>query len=264
MDFKQSTIGEIIDSEREMVLRGKERFGAYFTNASEFSHLLAQFILTADPDRLVFVMFLSQLRKHHALALFSTVRLHRIQAMMDLRQLLKAGSCAAYAIAHTNREAFADVDENNIMNPSQHLATKRYRWLEQNYPAGSQASKNIKGLINESTAHSNIVYAHNNFHFDPDQKRFETPFFDIEDEYFVKTDLWLIAKVAMGLMDLFYGINANFNVIKFADDFVPRLATLRAENDRLKKEMMATERYRRADELAKKARATTTSKGHTS
>ncbi len=33
MDFKQSTFQEILDSEREMVLRAEERFGTYYVNA---------------------------------------------------------------------------------------------------------------------------------------------------------------------------------------------------------------------------------------
>lgn len=118
MDFKQSNFSEILDSEREMVLRGEERFGTYYVNTVRFSELLAGFIKTAHPDRMIFAMFLSQVRKHHALALFSTVRLHRIQAMMDLRQTLEAGACAAYAMANTDPADFADKDEDGILNPS--------------------------------------------------------------------------------------------------------------------------------------------------
>src|SRR5271156_6065244 len=33
-----------------------------------------------------------------------------------------------------------------------------------------------------------------------------TPFFDIEDEVFVKVDLWLISSVAVTLMDFFFGV----------------------------------------------------------
>jgi len=108
MAFKQSNFGEILDSEREMVLRGEERFGAYYVNAVLFSELLSRFIKNVHPDRMIFATFLSQVRKHHALALFLTIRLHRIQAMMDLRQTLEAGSCAAYAIANTESADFAD------------------------------------------------------------------------------------------------------------------------------------------------------------
>ena len=249
MEIKQDTIGDIIESESQMILHGAERFGDYFINASEFNNLLQQFIKSVDPDRFIFAMFLAQIRKHHLLAHFSAVRLHHIQAMMNLRQVLEAGSCAAYAIANPDQAGFADIDENGIIDPSQELTRKRYKWLEDNFKKGSDAIKNMKGAINNSTAHSNIVYAHNNFRFDGERGKFITPFFDIEDDYLVKTDLWQIGNIAMGLMDLFYGVNKNLDVIKFVDDFIPRLKALETENHRLKAEMMSTERYKRAQNL---------------
>lgn len=252
MEFKQSTIGDIIESESRMVLHGAERFGDYFINASEFNNLLQQFIKSVDPDRFIFAMFLSQIRKHHTLALFSVVRLHHVEAMMNLRQALEAGSCAAYAIANTGREGFADIDKNGIIDATRKLTKKRYKWLEDNFKKGSDSIKNMKGSINSSAAHSNIVYANQNFQFDAKEYIFNTPFFDIENDYLVKIDLWTIGNIALGLMDLFYGVNKNLGVIKFADDFVPRLKTLEAENHRLKAEMMSTDRYKKAEELASK------------
>lgn len=249
MELKQDTFADIIESENQMILHGAERFGDYFINASEFNNLLQQFIKSVDPDRFIFAMFLAQIRKHHTLAHFSSVRLHHVQAMMNLRQVLEAGSCAAYAIANTGREGFADVDENGIIDATQELTKKRYKWLEDNFMKGSDAIKNMKGSINSSTAHSNIIYTHNNFRFDDDRRKFITPFFDIEDDYLVKTDLWQIGNIAMGLMDLFYGVNKDIGVIKFVDDFVPRLKALEAENHRLKAEMMSTDRFKNAQKL---------------
>ncbi|MGH7840027.1 MAG: hypothetical protein ACREQT_00710 [Candidatus Binataceae bacterium] len=249
MVFNQSNFGEILDSEREMVLRGEERFGAYYVNAVRFSELLARFIISARPDRMIFALFLSQVRKHHTLALFSTVRLHRIQAMMDLRQTLEAGACAAYAIANTDPADFADKDQDGILNPTQALARKRYKWLEQNFSEGSNAIKRIKEMINKSTAHSNIADAHLNFNFDAVNGHFDTPFFDFEDDYFVKTDLWLIANVAMGLMRLLLQVNSSFNVMVFADEFEARMKELSIENGRLRVEMMQTERYQKISTL---------------
>lgn len=252
MEFKQDTFGDIIESEKQMVLSGTERYGDYFINASEFNNLLQQFVKSIDPDRFIFAMFLAQVRKHNTLALFSALRLHNIQAMMDLRQELEAGSCAAYAIANPNKEGFADTDKNGIIDATQELTKKRYKWLDDNFKKGSDAIKNMKGAINNSTAHSNIVYAHNNFQYDGKKGRFITPYFDIEDEYLVKTDLWQIGNIAMGLMDLFYGVNKDLGVIKFVGDFVARLKTLEVENHRLKAEMMKTDRYKNAQKLANK------------
>ncbi len=252
MNFKQSNFGEILDSEREMVLRAEGRFAAYYVNAFRFCELLAGFVETVDPDRMIFILFLSQVRKHHTLALFSAVRLHRIQAMMDLRQTLEAGACAAYAIANINPADFADKDEDGILSPSQELAKKRYKWLEQNFEEGSNAIKGIKEIINKSSAHSNIADAHLNFNFDAVNGHFDTPFFDFEDDHIVKTDLWLIANVAMGLMRLFSKINSTLNVVVFTDEFEARIKELGTENGRLRTEMMQTERYQRVSKLLEK------------
>ena len=249
MKFVQDTIGDIIESESQMILHGAECFGAYFINASEFNNLLQQFIKSVDPDRFIFGMFLAQIRKHHLLAHFSAVRLHHIQAMMNLRQVLEAGSCAAYAIANPGQDGFADIDENGIIDATQELTKKRYIWLEENFEKGSDAIKNMKNAINSSTAHSNIIYAHNNFRFDGEKGKFVTPFFDIEDDYLIKGDLWQIGNIALGIMDLFYGVNKKLGVIKFIDDFIPRLKALEAENHRLKEEMMNTERFKKAQKI---------------
>lgn len=249
MKFKQSTFGDIIESERQMVLRGAERFGGYFINAFEFNNLFQQFIVSVDRDRFIFAMFLAQIRKHHTLALFSAVRLHHVQAMMNLRQALEAGSCAAYAIANPDRAGFADIDENEILDASKELTKKRYKWLDENFQEGSKAIKNMKDAINSSAAHSNIIFAHNGFRFNGEEGKFVTPFFDVEDDYFVKIDLWQIGNIAMGLIDLLYGVNQNFGVIKFIDELVPRLKSLEVENHLLKVELMNTDRYKNTTKL---------------
>ncbi len=104
----------------------------------------------------------------------------------------------------------------------------------------------MKDSINSSAAHSNIVYAHNNFNFNDTTRKFETPFFDVEDEYLVKTNLWTIGNIIMSLVDLFYGIAKDHGGVLFTDDFIQRLKTLEAENHRLKAEMMETERYKKS------------------
>jgi hypothetical protein len=114
---------------------------------------------------------------------------------------------------------------------------------------GSNAIKRLKETINKSAAHSNIADAYSTFTFDDVKRRFDTPFFDIEDDYLVKSDLWLIANVAMGLLQLFFEVNRTLNVVVFADDFEKRAKELGTDNDRLRAEMMQTERYQHTDQL---------------
>lgn len=95
-------------------------------------------------------------------------------------------------------------------------------------------------------AHANLVYTHNNFRFNEDDGSFDAPFFDVEDEHFVKTDLWMIGNIAVGLLDVFYGVNQGRNVMKFVDDFLPRFEKIARDNKALHAEMTATERYKKA------------------
>ena len=248
MEIKQRTIAEIIETERLLVANAHERYPIYYPHALEASLFLSNFVKSVDADRSVFAMFLSQVKKHHTLALFSTVRLHQIQARMNLRQVLEAGACAAFAIANPGHENFVDTDDQGILDPSQKLAKKRYDWLDAHYSAGSDAIKNMKATINESTAHANLVYTHNNFRFNDRGDSFDAPFFDVEDTHFVKTDLWMIGRVAVILLETFYGVNQSRNVIKLVDDFLPQFTQLSRDNEILHGEMTATERYKRTQQ----------------
>jgi len=252
MEFPQRTIAQIIDSEREMLLAATQRYGKYYETALECSMLMTQFLKSIDPHMFVFGGFLSLAKKHHTLAVFSALRLHKVQAMMNLRQTLEAGACAAFAIANPDPAHFVVADEHDILDPVP--AGKRYAWLDQNYPEGSTALKEIKTQINSTVAHANLISTHNTFRPDYESGWFSAPFFDIEDEHHVKTDLWMIGNAALTLMHYFYQINENRNVIKFIDNFWPLIQTLGQTNNALRAEMMSTDRFKQvmAKEAARK------------
>lgn len=252
MEYKQGTVGEILESEKVMVEKASERYGAFAQHAFDCSLFLGHFLKSIDPDRWIFASFLSLLKKHHTLALFSTVRLHQVQSTMNLRQVLEAGALAAFAIAEPDHSHFVARDSRGLINHSQKLTSRIYAWLDKNYSAGSKNIRDIKALINESTAHANLLYTLNNFATSQRERAFLAPFFDFEDEYYVKTDLWRIGNIAIGLMDLFYGVNDTLNVIKFVDDFPPRLQRLVQQSNALRTEMTATERYKQAMQMATK------------
>jgi hypothetical protein len=246
MQYKQSTIPQMVDSEREMVLTAPDRYGQHYGTAFDCSIFLSTFVKSIDAGLFVFGAFMSQVKTHHTLALFSTVRLHKVQSMMNLRQVLEAGACAAYAIANPDPESFVDVDKHGLLNPSQKLNGKRYKWLEQNFQASSDAIKGMKDQINTATAHANLLNTHYTFRPHDKTLTFAAPFFDFEDEHDVKTDLWLIGKVAITLVDLFHGANASLKLVKFVDDFEPTVMRLLAENEARRQELMATDRYKQA------------------
>ena len=103
----------------------------------------------------------------------------------------------------------------------------------------------MKNVINEIDSHANIVTAQQTFKHDLEAGQFNTPYFDYEDEMLVRTDLWQIANVAQGIMDLFYGVNQILGGIKLQDGWCDKFQALANENDRLKTEMLAHERLKK-------------------
>jgi hypothetical protein len=113
MEILQSTLAEITESEGKMPLLARASYGAFYSNAVECSIFLSNSncIAGIDHSRMMFGRFLSLTKKHHMLAVLSTVRLHRVQAMMNLRQVLEAGAAAAFAIANPKVHHFAERQE---------------------------------------------------------------------------------------------------------------------------------------------------------
>ncbi len=249
--LKQNTLPEVIDSERELILAAPKRYGALFDNAIHAYGLLGRSIKSIDADRFIFAGFLSLTRKHHLLATLSAVRLHHVQAMMNLRQVLEAGAAAAYAIAHTDSADFAETLADGTLDASQKLNTKRYKWLEKHYPLGSNMIKNLKDQINLSAAHASVINTTLTLNLETTGERFPTTFFDIEDDFVVRSDLWFTTAVALGVMDLLHEVNRTVGSVKFADDFVPTFGALLQANERLRSEAMESDAYKRSQALRK-------------
>jgi hypothetical protein len=249
MEFRQGTIEEILDSETKMVLTASQRYGKYYDTAAECTFLIMDFMKAVDRSRWVFASFVPQVQKHQLLALFSAVQLHKVQSMMNLRRVLEAGACAAFAIANPDHEHFVDTDPYGILDPSQKLARKRYDWLTENFPEGSKAIEEKKRLINDQDAHANLVSTYRNYRYN-DNASAASSFFDITDDHHVKLDLWRIGDVALTLLHLFCAINENRNVIEFADNFWPLIQKLGQKNETLQAELMSSDRVKQAMAMA--------------
>jgi hypothetical protein len=196
----------------------------------------------------MFGRFFSLMKKHHMLALLSALRRHKVQAMMNLRQVLEAGTAAAFAIANPELEHFAKTTAEGLLDPSSDLARRRYDWLTRNFPQGSAAIKDKKDLINNSTSHANVVTTDQTFRVNKNGDAVDAPFFDIEDEYHVKGDLWLVSSVAIEIMDLLYGVNKSLNAVGFIPQFESHFTRIARDNMVLHTEMTSTDRYKRAME----------------
>ncbi|HJZ69610.1 MAG TPA: hypothetical protein VKF81_15910 [Blastocatellia bacterium] len=251
MTLKQATFEEIVESERELILTADQRYGKYYLHARECAILLSRCIISVDPDRMMFARFFSLIKKQVMLALLSTLRLHKVQALMNLRQVLEAGAAAAFAIANPEPEHFARTDANGFIDASQDLTEKRYKWLAKHFPAGSEAIKKKKNLINDFAAHANVVATNQTFEVNEVGNEISAPFFDTEDEYHVKTDLWQTASISIELMGLLYEVNKTQNVLEFIPNFEHHLRRVYDDNSALLMEMKSTKRYKAIERMQK-------------
>lgn len=245
MEYQQRTIAEMLDSERAMVLDGVDRYGKYTEHAGDASLFSSKFIDTLlTRDRLVFVQYHALAKKHHTLAWFSTLRLHKVQSAMNLRQVLEAGALAACAIAKPDPYEFITVDANGFVTQPKKQIAKLYAWLDQKYPAGSKQLKDIKDQINGTIAHASLIIAASNVESQVGQHL--APFFDRDNDFHVKTDLWRIGQVALAILDLYFGVNLDHRAIKFVPDFESQIRSLDGQSRSLRDEMMATDAYKQA------------------
>ena len=247
MELKQLTFEEVVESEQSLVQNAEARYGTHYRNARACSIFLSRSIESVEASHHeTFGRFFSLLKKHHMLALLSTVRLHKVQSMLNLRQVLEAGAAAAFAIANPEMHHFVDVDPSGFLDPSQDLARKRYKWLDEHFPADAQAIKEKKDLINRQMSHANIVSANQTFSVDEKRENIAAPFFDIEDQYHVQIDLWLISSIGVELMALFRRANLTRNAIGFTENFPAYLNHIARQNDKLHAEITSSDRYKHA------------------
>lgn len=97
-------------TEHQMVVDAEHRYGDFYVNAHDASIMLSNVMMWPITDCDIFIRFLSQMTKYHTLSMISTVRLHRIQAKMDLRYFLESTVNAAFALTHNDSKIYFDFE----------------------------------------------------------------------------------------------------------------------------------------------------------
>jgi hypothetical protein len=165
---------------------------------------------------------------------------------MNLRQVLEAAVDAAFAVAHPDDiNDYGYTDKHGAIMTPQSFKKKRYAWLAANYKDGSDSLQSLKDAINRYGSHASVVQTMNNFQaeFGAETPHFGTSFFDTEDAFHVKVDLWRSANVALAVLDLLYGVNRDFGVLTYAGDYERLFHELARQHEALGEEMRSTERF---------------------
>jgi hypothetical protein len=166
----------------------------------------------------------------------STVRVHRVQAKMNLRYFLESTANAAFSLANSDTRNYFDL-QNNRAGDAQKATTKAYKWLEATYSAHSNFMRKLKADINEQTAHAHVINSQHNFDFVPGQRaEIITSYFDFEDDELVKLDLWVAAKAGLHAIDLILTAQKDFGGFLPSSDTgdLPQLMT---DNDAVLREL---------------------------
>jgi hypothetical protein len=223
---------------------------------------LSKCLSSVDISQVYFARFFSYTKKHHLLAMLSTVRLHKVQAFMNLRHVLEAGAWAAYAIAVPKQEAFVEVARDGMIRMTRKLSDRRNAWLDANCPRASAYIKMQKDRINNTIAHAGLVYTQTVFDINEVHRAYELPFFDNEDNFHIRVDLWLSAAIGISLMDLFYGVKHQFGgVMAFVDDFEDRHNGLVQQSATLQHELQNDPRYKEIEAKEQSKRTASSSSG---
>jgi hypothetical protein len=244
--MKEMKLEAIADVENQFVAGAAEEFGEYYAHAQFAIDLLHSWLKSASYEAVFFTMFFSLVEKHIILGALSAIRLHHVQANFDFRYATEAAAWAAFALANPDPALFGEQKEQGF-DPTDKAKKNMHAWLEANYPAGNESLKRFKGAMNELSTHANIVDAHRNFS-GMTREKMNTSFFDELHDHHVKTDLWTTANLAMGALDLFYGVNRDYPVLVLQDDFLSRMDTLRRRDTELKDEMKKNPNFARFSE----------------
>ena len=220
-----TTIQDLLNDERKMILNGERDYEEYFINTSNCNKLFNSFIQISNLNNFLFEQWFVYIRNHNLLAIFSATSRHHVQAMMNLRQVIESGIFAAYAIKSPN-ENFQDKNSKKIKE-------KIYNWIEEDHQNYSTDLKFIKKHINKTSAHANFISTYKTYNLNKKEKKINTHFFDFKNEFNIKLDLLFIAKSNLILMSLFHLVNKKNNSIKFIDDFKSKLEILEKNNLKL-------------------------------
>jgi hypothetical protein len=152
--------------EHEKLLAAEGCYGNAFVNAYNTMILLSNHIPWPVAPCQLFIRFYSQMKKYHTLSVISSVRLHQVQAKIDLRYFLESTVHAAYTLAHPDTTNYLDHEKLKI-GDARKATDLAHAWIEGTFPDHSAFIKDMKGQINQQTGHAHVVNSVHNFDFVP-------------------------------------------------------------------------------------------------
>lgn len=247
-----TTLDCLLQREAELFHSADLRLGWPVAMARDATLLLSNFMASVSADRHVFVRCMAVIKVHHTLAYMSTLRLHHVQSMMNLRQVTEATPSAAFALAHPELDLIDS--ETGLVRCPKKISAKSYKWIGQAFPRHSSDLKMVKDIINEESSHFNIVNSTLLVTEPAEGEVWRADFFDLEDSHFELTDLWLSTQLALCSINLMIEVAKVHGGFVLAIDAEARAKNIQVQADKLRADLMNSKRHQRATASAKKAK----------
>jgi len=234
--LNQSLLEEQSVLENDMVSKAGATYGDVYNTASTSIILLNECIDEVDRNSYLFMQYLSQTRASLMLALLSAVRKHETQTYMNLRQALESAVLAAYGLSKPDFSEHGSITEDKMITLNDKVKSKAYSWLQKEFPTHSKNIKALKDHINSYAAHSNFLNSASTFV--NKGHGFVCNFFDTNNIFLIKSQIWITADTSMGLLMLITDVVKKYPLISFIKGLDERsnilLSEVRAQRDNLK------------------------------
>lgn len=235
----QYDLCDLANAERDLVEQARQAYPKHYAHLQFAIEVLHNCFKEAEAPAHFFIAFKASVEKHAALAALSSMRLHHVQTILNLRQVSEATAWAIFALAHpTDTEKYVEKSVDGLPFPSQDKKKKMYDWVAAKYPKGSASLKRFKDYTNSLSSHANIIDAFRNFDASTDGVM-SLLFFDSFQEHHLLTDMWSVANLTIGSLGLMKRASEDYQIVTWADDFPAKYKELSRHNNEILIELRA-------------------------
>jgi len=215
--MEKLNINNIISEELKTVLEAREKYGEFYSLASNLCSFLFEFINSVTKEGMLFHAFYTSSSKSLCLAFLSILRKHNYQSHLMIRNALEYIALACYALYRSNISEFGNFINESEFESNEKVKNKAFKWLKKEYPKETLELKSLSNNINCFFAHANLN--NTKFNLEYHQGRIDTHFTDIIDDSSVRNQIGGFCKLVLMLLRLIVKVVSDYPIISFSDSF---------------------------------------------
>ncbi|GGI98456.1 hypothetical protein [Paenibacillus hunanensis] len=232
---------ELSDLENRLVIEGNEAAKDFFDTVKSIIEYynIAIKDKNFDEETEMFNLFFFQVRNSLMLAFLSVLRLHTIQSHLMLRYALESAVLAGYAIHHSDRSVFLSINELGHAIEHKNLKKISKKWIERHFPEYSETIKRHKEIINQYSAHANIISTYTNM--DLSESYVSYKFFDNHSYEIIKSYIWEIGMLSITILEFIHKASQEKDIITFQETIEMDLENFKIESNSLREQLLNSE-----------------------